>query len=162
MGRHMPRASAATVNTRPTTTSFQPERFHLLLDQTKEHGKQNKQQGDRAGGTVGSSGVCQNGGIRRGEGIEGACNHIGKSCDDKKRKQPAKQQEQLAAEAADVFFNDQADGLAFVLHAGIQRAEVRDGAEENAAQQQPQQHRQPAESGSLNGAGDRACARQWS
>ena len=29
IGKHMPRASAATVNTRPTTTSFQPERFHL-------------------------------------------------------------------------------------------------------------------------------------
>ena len=43
-----------------------------------------------------------------------------------------------------------------------QRTEVCDGTEENAAQQQPQQHRQPAESGCLNGAGDRACARQWS
>ena len=31
-------------------------------------------------------------------------NHIGKGCDDKKRKQPAEQQEQLAAEAAKCIF----------------------------------------------------------
>ena len=134
-------------------------RIPLALDQAKEHGEQNKQQGDRAGSAVGGRGICQDGGIRRGEGIEGSGDHIGKGCDDKKRKQPAEQQEQLAAEAANVFFNDEAHGLAFVLHAGIQRAEVRDCAEENAAQQQPQQHRQPAESGCLNGAGDRARAR---
>ena len=73
--------------------------------------------------------------------------------------QPAEQQEQLAAELADVLFDQHAHGLAVVLDGSIQRAEVGHSAEEDAAEQHPQQHRQPAERGGLDRAGDRACAR---
>ena len=54
------------------------------------------------------------------------------------------------------FFNQQAHGFALVLHRGVQGAEVGHGAEEDAAQQHPQQHGQPAEGSGLNGAGHRA------
>ena len=43
------------------------------------------------------------------------------------------------------------------LAAEKQRTEVGDSAEEDAADQDPQQDRQPAERGSLDGTGDRAC-----
>ena len=72
--------------------------------------------------------------------------------------QPAEQQEQLAAQLADVLLDQQAHGLAVVLDAGIQGAEVGDSAEKDAAQQNPEQDGQPAEGRGLDGAGDRAGA----
>ncbi len=58
---------------------------------------------------------------------------------------------------ADVLFDQHAHGLAVVLNGSIQSAEVGDSTEEDAAEQHPQQNRQPAESSSLDGTGDRAC-----
>ena len=77
--------------------------------------------------------------------------------DDDAADQPAEQQEQLAAGLADVLFDQHAHALAVVLDGSVQSAEVGDSAEEDAAQQHPQQDRQPAESSSLDGTGDRAC-----
>ena len=55
------------------------------------------------------------------------------------------------------FFDDHAHRFAFVLDAGVQRAEIRDGAEEYAADQHPEQNRKPAENRSLNRAGNGAA-----
>ena len=64
---------------------------------------------------------------------------------------------ELAAQLADVLFDQHAHGLAVVLNGSIQSAEVGNSAKENAADEHPQQNRQPAESCSLNCTGNRAC-----
>ena len=131
--------------------------LEAALHKAEQDGKGDEEQRDAARRAVGFG--------RGGEsafgviGVEGTGDHIGKRGDDKAAEQPAENQEQLAAEFADVFFNQQAHGFAFVLDAGVQRAEVCDGAEEDAAQDDPQENGQPAERGGLDGAGDGACAR---
>ena len=91
------------------------------------------------------------------KGIEGAGNHVRKGGNNDAAEQPAEQQEQLAAGLADVLFDQHTHALAVVLNGSIQGTKVGDSAEEDAAQQHPQQHRQPAESCGLNGTGNRAC-----
>lgn len=54
--------------------------------------------------------------------------------------------------------NDFANGLPVVPDRGKEGAEVMDAAEENAAHQHPQGHRQPAEHGCPNGTCNRTCA----
>ena len=68
------------------------------------------------------------------------------------------QQKQLAAELADVLFDQQTDGFAVVFDAGIQSTEVSNSTEEDAAKKYPQKHREPADCSGLNCTGDRACA----
>ena len=130
----------------------------LLLDQAHHHGEHHEHDGHHTGRAVGLCGVgelrCA---VHHSVGVEGACHHVGKGCDDNEAEQPAEQQEQLPAQLADVLFNQHTHGFAFVFHGGIQRAEVGDGAEEHAADQHPQQHRQPAEGCGLNRAGNGAC-----
>ena len=64
---------------------------------------------------------------------------------------------ELAAQLADVLFDQHAHGLAVVLNGSIQSAEVGNSAKENAADEHPQQNRQPAEGCSLDCTGNRAC-----
>ena len=52
-----------------------------------------------------------------------------------------------------------ADGHALVAHRHEQGAEILHGTDEDTADQNPQQHRHPAEQGRLNGAVDGAGAR---
>ena len=133
---------------------FPAGEVELLLQQAEDHGKDDEQQRDGAGCAVALGGLhqCAVG----AESVEGAGHHIGKGGDDQQGEQPAEQEEQLAAQLADVFLDQQAHGFAVVLDAGVQGAEVGDGAKEDAAQQDPQQHRQPAEGSRLDGAGDGA------
>ena len=134
--------------------------IQLLLHKAEDDGEHHEHDGHHAGRAVGLSGVGELGhAVGHGVGVERAGNHIGKRRNDNQAEQPAEQQKQLAAQLADVFFNKHTHGLAFVLDGGVQRAKVRHSTEEGAADQHPQQHRQPAEGGSLNGTGDRACAR---
>ena len=84
-------------------------------------------------------------------GVEGACDHVCEGSDDDAAEQPAEQQEQLAAGLADILLDQHAHALAVILDGSVQSAEVGDGTEEDAAQQDPQQNGQPAESGSLDG-----------
>ena len=127
----------------------------LFLQQAKDNGEHHEHDGHHAGSAVGLGSfnhcaVCA-------EGIEGAGNHVRKSGNHDAAEQPAEQQEQLAAGLADVLFNQHTHALAVVLNGSIQSAKVGNSAEEDAAQQHPQQHRQPAEGCGLNGTGDRAC-----
>ncbi len=89
--------------------------------------------------------------------VEGTGDHVCESSDNDAAEQPAEQQEQLAAGLADVLLDQHAHGLAVILDGSVQSAEVGDSTEEDAADQDPQQDGQPAESGSLDGTGDRAC-----
>ena len=134
---------------------FPAGEVELLLDQAEDDGEHHEHDGDHARRAVGEGGLdlCAVG----VKGVEGAGNHVCKSSNDDAAEQPAEQQEQLAARLADVLLDQQAHGLAVILDGGVQRTEVGDSAEENAADQDPQQDRQPAERGSLDGTGDRAC-----
>ena len=134
---------------------FPAGEVELLLDQAEDDGEHHEHDGDHARRAVGKGGLdlC----AVSVKGVEGAGNHVCKSSNDDAAEQPAEQQEQLAARLADVLLDQQAHGLAVILDGGVQRTEVGDSAEENAADQDPQQDRQPAERGSLDGTGDRAC-----
>ncbi len=119
----------------------------LLLDQAKHNSEQHEHDGDHAGSAVGLSSVHQS--AVRAISIEGASDHVSKSCNNDAAEQPAEQQEQLAAQLADVLFDQHAHGLAVVLYGSIQSAEVGNSTKENAADEHPQQNRQPAEGCSL-------------
>ena len=129
--------------------------MQVLLQQAKDHGEHHEHDGDHAGSTVGLGSLHQS--TVSTVGIEGAGHHVGKGGDHDAAEQPTEQQEQLAAGLADVLFDQHTHALAVVLDGSIQSAEVGDSAEEDAAQQHPQQHRQPAEGSGLNGTGNRAC-----
>ena len=140
---------------------FLPAReVQLLLHKAEDDGEHHEHDGHHTGCAVGLRGVSElRHAIDHGVGVERAGDHVGERRDDDQAEQPAEQQKQLAAELADVLFDQHAHGLAVVFDGGVQRAEVRHSAEEDAAEQHPQQHRQPAERGGLNRAGDRARAR---
>lgn len=72
--------------------------------------------------------------------------------------QVSKDAEQLLRSIVDVFGDNRCDGLALVAQRREQGAEVMHSAEEDAANQYPQQNGNPAKYGSLNGAVDGACA----
>ena len=127
----------------------------LLLDQAEDHGEDHEHDGDHAGSAVGLGSVHQS--AVGAVGIEGAGDHVCKGSDDDAAEQPAEQQEQFAAGLADVLLDQHAHALAVILDRSVQSAEVGDGTEEDAAQQDPQQNRQPAEGSSLDGTGDRTC-----
>ena len=134
---------------------FPAGEVQVLLQQAKDHGEHHEHDGDHAGSTVGLGSLHQS--TVSTVGIEGAGHHVGKGGNDDAAEQPAEQQEQLAAGLADVLFDQHAHALAVVLNGSIQSAEVGDSTEEDAAQQHPQQHRQPAESSGLDRTGNRAC-----
>ena len=127
----------------------------LVLQQAKDHSEHHEHDGDHAGSAVGLSSFHQS--TVGAVGVEGACDHVCEGSDDDAAEQPAEQQEQLAAGLADILLDQHAHALAVILDGSVQSAEVGDGTEEDAAQQDPQQNGQPAESGSLDGTGDRAC-----
>ena len=137
------------------TLSFQPEKLNFFWMQAEDDSEDHEHDGDHTGSAVGLRSLHQS--TVGAEGVEGAGHHVGKRCNDDAAEQPAEQQEQLAAGLADVLLDQHAHALAVVLDGSIQSAEVGDSAEEDAAQQHPQQHRQPAEGCGLNGTGDRAC-----
>ena len=140
---------------------FLPAReVQLLLHKAEDDGEHHEHDGHHTGCAVGLRGVSKlRHAVDYGVGVERAGDHVGERRDDDQAEQPAEQQKQLAAELADVLFDQHAHGLAVIFDGSVQRAEVRHSAEEDAAEQHPQQHRQPAERGGLNRAGDRARAR---
>ena len=129
--------------------------MELVLQQAKDHCEHHEHDGDHAGSAVGLSSFHQS--TVGAVGVEGACDHVCEGSDDDAAEQPAEQQEQLAAGLADVLFDQHTHALAVVLNGSIQGTKVGDSAEEDTAQQNPQQHRQPAEGCGLNGTGNRAC-----
>ena len=133
----------------------------LFLDKAEHNREHHKHDGDHACRTVGGCGSSQLGNacVSDSVGVECARNHICECCNNDAAENPRENQEQLAAGFADVLLNQHTHRLALVLNRSVQRAEVGYRAEEYAADQHPQQYRQPAERRSLNCAGYRACAR---
>ena len=134
---------------------FPAGEVELLLDEAENDSEDHEHDGDHTGSAVGLRSLHQS--TVGAEGVEGSGHHVSKRCNDDAAEQPAEQQEQLAAGLADVLLDQHAHALAVVLDGSVQSAEVGDSAEEDAAQQHPQQDRQPAKSSSLDGTGDRAC-----
>ena len=134
---------------------FPAGEVELLLDEAEDDSEDHEHDGDHTGSAVGLSSLHQS--SVGAEGVEGSGDHVSKRCNDDAAEQPAEQQEQLAAGLADILLDQHAHALAVILDGSVQSAEVGDGTEEDAAQQDPQQNGQPAESGSLDGTGDRAC-----
>ena len=138
---------------------FLPAReVQLLLHKAEDDGEHHEHDGHHTGCAVGLRGVSKlRHAVDHGVGVERAGDHVGERRDDNQAEQPAEQQKQLAAELADVLFDQHAHGLAVVLNGSIQSAEVGNSAKENAADEHPQQNRQPAEGCSLDCTGNRAC-----
>ena len=134
---------------------FPAGEVELLLDEAEDDSEDHEHDGDHTGSAVGLSSLHQS--TVGAEGVEGTGHHVSKRCNDDAAEQPAEQQEQLAAGLADVLLDQHTHALAVVLDGSVQSAEVGDSAEEDAAQQHPQQHRQPAESSGLDRTGNRAC-----
>ena len=103
------------------------------------HEREEDRDGARGGGGV-VHGVRGLGGLG-----ERAADHRGEGRDDDDAEQPAEQQEQATARLADVLVDELGKRLAVVLQRGVQGAEVVDGTKEDAADEDPQDNRQPAE-----------------
>ena len=129
-------------------------RLDLADEDAEAHGDDDVEHGNR-------SGLCARRVERAvgAEAVERLRDDIGKRCDDEQREEPAEQQEQAAARAADVLLDEQAHRLAFILDRCVERREILDRAEERAANQDPEEGRQPAEHRGDDWAGHRACAR---
>ena len=136
---------------------FPAGEVELLLQQAEDDSEHHEHDGDHAGSAVGVGGIRQAGHTIGGDvSVEGTGDHVSKSSDNDAAEQPAEQQEQLTAGLADVLLDQQAHGLTVILDGSIQGAEVGNSAEEDAADEHPQQDGQPAESGSLDSTGNRA------
>ena len=94
-----------------------------------------------------------------GEAVERVRDDVSKGGDDEKREEPAKQQEEATPRLADVLLDEHAHRASFVAHGCIESTEILHRAEEDAADEQPEERRKPAEHGGDDGARDGACAR---
>ena len=132
--------------------------MELLLQKTEYNGKGHEQNGNRAGSAVCGSSLgklCYT--VCHGVYIKGTVYHVHKGGNHQQAKQPAEQQEKLSAQLSDILLDQHTHGLTVILHTGIECTEVCHGAEEDAAQQNPEQHRQPAEGSGLDGTGHGTC-----
>ena len=134
----------------------------LLLGPTKGDSDEGEQDGDgtSAAGGIGLGEVDSTGGSARSVNDRGEherlADHVGESGDDDDAEQPAEQQEQATTGLADVLLDELSQGLAVVLHRGVQGAKVVDGAKEDAADENPKHDGQPAKGHGDNRARDRA------
>ena len=122
--------------------------------EAEDHGHEDEQQGDGGGGAVGLDVRA----VGR-EAVEGAGHDGGKGRDDEQQRKVGEHDEQALGAHADVLGDDFAYGFALVADGGEEGAVVMHGAEEDAADNDPQKAGQPAEEGGLDGAVDGACAR---
>ena len=128
-----------------------------MLQYAEDCGKEDEKQGNTSRRAVYGSAVGKGlHAVRYHIGVKGVCHHVRESRDDDQAEQPAEAQKQFPSGFSDVLFNQKSHGFSVVLHAGVQRAEVGHGSEEDTAKDNPQQYRKPSESGCLNGAGNRA------
>ena len=112
MGSSMPSARAATVQTRPATISFQPVKWNFFWNRPSSMAKTMKNSEMQPAAPLGGGGGGQLAdAVNNLVGVEGAGHHVGEGGDDQQSEQPAEQQENLAAELADVLFNQQAMDL---------------------------------------------------
>lgn len=125
-------------------------RLHPVQDHGEQHGRGDEQYGGGGGGAVGV--------VERAVGVEAVergGHDIRKGSDDQNAEQPAEEQEQHLARPADVFLDDQAQPLALAAHGSEQGGEVLHRAEKYAPDDDPDQHRPPAEHGGDNRPVDR-------
>ena len=94
----------------------------------------------------------QRGAVGSGGGHEGASDDGGEARNDEDEDQQREDDEELIGLGADVVLDDLADGAAAVTDGREERAEVVHGAEEDTADDDPQEHGQPAEHSRLDGA----------
>ena len=128
---------------------------------TIEDGQDDEQNRDHRGGLVsvrigdetGDQVACL---IRLG--VEGAGNDIDEGSDDQDQDEQREDDEQLLCSLAHGIFDDLTDRLAAMSDRCEQRTEILKAAEENAADDAPQENREPSENGCLDRAVDRACA----
>ena len=124
------------------------------MQKTENHGRCDEQHGNGCGSCAvvvqRYRSVCSG-----SKAVEGAGNHGGEGCDDEKREQPAEQGEEASSFFADVLLNDHSDGFSIIFDGGIQGTEILYGAEEDTADEEPEENRHPAE----NGCKDRALDR---
>ena len=150
----MPTTKDSTMKAMPMTASFQPEKLNFFwMKPNTTANTMNMMETMPAAPLVKAASTCAPSSV---EGVEGAGDHVCEGSNDDAAEQPAEQQEQLAAGLADVLLDQQAHGFTVVLDGSVQSAEVSDSAEKDAADQYPEQNRQPAEGSSLNSTGDRA------
>ena len=153
----MPSTSEATVHASATPAWGRALELEAALHKAEQDGKGDEEQRDAARRAVGFG--------RGGEsafgviGVEGTGDHIGKRGDDKAAEQPAETRNSLRPNLPMYFSIRQAMDLPSFLTLAYSAPKVCDGAEEDAAQDDPQENGQPAERGGLDGAGDGARAR---
>ena len=94
-----------------------------------------------------------------GEAVERIRDDVGEGSDDEKCKEPTKQQEEATPRLADILFDEHAHRTPFVAHRCVERTEILYRAEEDTADEQPEERWKPAEHGGDDGARDGACAR---
>ena len=139
------------------TDSFQPVKWNFFCSRPKMTANTMNMMETMPAAPLVLRGIRQAGHTIGGDvSVEGTGDHVSKSSDNDAAEQPAEQQEQLTAGLADVLLDQQAHGLTVILDGSIQGAEVGNSAEEDAADEHPQQDGQPAESGSLDSTGNRA------
>ena len=126
----------------------------LATSPTEGHGDEGEQDRDRARATggIGLGKIDRAGSV--GRELEGAGDHGGERRDHNQAEQPAEQQEQATPRAADVLLDELGEGLAVVLHRGVQRAEIVHRAKEDATHEHPQHDRKPTERHGDDGARD--------
>jgi len=93
------------------------------------------------------------------EAVESAGDDGGEGRDDEQEGQVRENDEQLLGTRPDVVRNDGADRLPPVPNRRKKGPEIMHGPEEYTPEEYPQQNRKPAENSGLNGAVNRACAR---
>ena len=145
------------------------------LQQAEEHRQGDEQQGGRRHGTSGAGVLISHShsrvvgflvqhafhhvgflADRRGDGGEGTGHDVAEGRHHQQQHQEHEDVEDQLGLAADVLLNHLADGLAIVADGSEQGGEVLHAAEEDAADHNPQKHRNPAEERGLDGAGDGA------
>ena len=133
-------------------------RISAVHEETEEDGQDDEQQRDdrRRGVGRGSSHIHDP--IHIG-GLERIGNDGRERGHDQDQGQVREDEEQALGLLADAGLDNGADGLAVIADRGKQRAVVMHTTEEDAADEHPQQHRNPAENSGLDRAVDRAGAR---
>ena len=133
-------------------------RISAVHKETEEDGQDDEQQRDdrRRGVGRGSSHIHDP--IHIG-GLERVGNDGRERGHDQDQGQVREDEEQALGLLADAGLDNGADGLAVIADRGKQRAVVMHTTEEDAADEDPQQHRDPAENSGLDRAVDRAGAR---
>ena len=125
-----------------------------------DDGQNDKEHGDHSCGLV-ACGICHDaeGHGSVGRGKEGARHHVDEGCDDQDQDQKGKDGKEPLGPLAHGVMNELAYRLSAVTDGCEQGAEVLQAAEENTADHAPEEDRDPAENGSLDGAVDGAGAR---